>query len=407
MFIPAREHRLAEFTGERVIPGLVEPDLYNEHLARYRFAARFSDGARVLDAGCGSGYGAAELVNASWIVGTDISGEAIQYATQHFAGPRIIFARARCEALPFADRSFDVVTAFEVIEHLDRWRDLLSEAARVLKDTGLLLISTPNKSYYAEMRGEAGPNPFHAHEFELDEFQAGLGELFPHVRLWSQNHVETIVFSGAERAPITIDTPADTAPESAHFYFAACSRSAIEWNSPFAWMPSAGNVLREREQHIAKLEGELRRKDEWLNELKARHAALHDEHNATLAEVHERTEWAHELSRRIVDRDIRIEALQNEAMSRMQWIKALELEIENAYAEVRRLKERESSLESDLVARTHWGQSLDAQIADLTQGYQREMAATARYRERERMIANSRWIRFGRRLRLGPVLDPE
>ena len=50
-----------EFTGERVIPGQVDADLLNEHLARYAFAARLARGKRVLDAGCGAGYGAAEL----------------------------------------------------------------------------------------------------------------------------------------------------------------------------------------------------------------------------------------------------------------------------------------------------------------------------------------------------------
>jgi ubiquinone/menaquinone biosynthesis C-methylase UbiE len=395
---------LAEFTGERVIPGLVEADLYNEHVARYRFAARFCEGARVLDAGCGSGYGAAELSDASSVVGTDISVEALRYARLNFAGPHVAFVQARCEALPFAARSFDVVTAFEVIEHLEQWRDLLSEASRVLKDTGVLLISTPNKSYYAEMRVEAGPNPFHCHEFEFEEFQSALHEVFPHVRLWTQNHVETIMFSGVENAALTLDTPADRTPETAHFYFAACSRSAIQWNSPFAWIPSAGNVLRERERHIAKLEGELRRKDEWLNELQARHTSLHDEHNAALAEVRERTEWAHELNRRIVDRDIRIEALQAEAEDRMEWIKALEADLANAWIEIKRLKEREGTLESDLVARTLWAQSLDAEMAERTERLTGQIAS---YRERERVIANSRWIRFGRTLRLGPVVDPE
>jgi hypothetical protein len=51
---------MSEFTGERVIPALVDDNLLNEHVARYRFAARFGQDAAVLDAGCGSCYGPAE-----------------------------------------------------------------------------------------------------------------------------------------------------------------------------------------------------------------------------------------------------------------------------------------------------------------------------------------------------------
>ena len=56
-----RSRPLVEFTGERVIPGQVNDDLWSEHLARYAFARRFADGKRVLDAACGEGYGSAFL----------------------------------------------------------------------------------------------------------------------------------------------------------------------------------------------------------------------------------------------------------------------------------------------------------------------------------------------------------
>ena len=46
---------MVEFTGERVIPGQVHDDLWNEHIARYAFARRYAKGKRVLDAGCGEG----------------------------------------------------------------------------------------------------------------------------------------------------------------------------------------------------------------------------------------------------------------------------------------------------------------------------------------------------------------
>ena len=56
---------MVEFTGERVIPGQVNDDLWSEHVARYAFARRYAEGKRVLDAGCGAGYGSAELAQSA------------------------------------------------------------------------------------------------------------------------------------------------------------------------------------------------------------------------------------------------------------------------------------------------------------------------------------------------------
>ncbi len=155
---------MPEFTGERLIPGQVEIDLFNEHLARYAFAARLAAGKRVLDAGCGTGYGSAELARlADSVVGADVAADAVDYAREHYRLPNLHFEQASCTALPHLDASFDLVVAFEVIEHLADWREMLREARRLLAPGGQFVVSTPNRLYYTESRGESGANPFHVH----------------------------------------------------------------------------------------------------------------------------------------------------------------------------------------------------------------------------------------------------
>src|ERR1700731_1170167 len=107
-FCPTRSPPCVEFTGERVIPGQVNDDLWSEHVARYAFARRYADGKRVLDAGCGTGYGSAELAqSAAAVTGVDISADAIEYARASYPIPGLQFLESSCTAVPLPDRSVD------------------------------------------------------------------------------------------------------------------------------------------------------------------------------------------------------------------------------------------------------------------------------------------------------------
>jgi SAM-dependent methyltransferase len=410
-----------EFTGERVVPGLVDPDLFNEHLSRYRFAGRFAaGGAKVLDAGCGTGYGTAEFGGAAQVMAMDISGEAVAHAVRTFGRADVDFLQGACEALPFADESFDLVVAFEVIEHLERWPDLLTEARRVLRPEGILLVSTPNKAYYAEARAAAGPNPYHVREFEYREFECALKAVFPHVQLWSQNHSESITFIPSSPSAGVLDAPADCAPEQAHFFLAACSRAPIMDTRSFGWLPSSGNVLRERERHIALLDSELRQKEEWLSESQAARDELQRTHDEVVGELRRSNEWADGLNGELKAAGARITELQAELDRSNSWAQSLNAELQSAGATIDKLNHELSirldwvrdieaqldrarneiaRLNQENVERTQWAQSLDAEL-------QTVKSERERFEAQLRMIGDSKWVRLGRTTGLGPVIDP-
>lgn len=161
---PINAGRLENISGNDII-NLI-------HLSRYDFAASFTSGQRVLDIACGIGYGSyqiASLGNAILTVGADISPDAIQHAQRNFQHSSLRYRLIDGQELPFEANSFDVVVSFETIEHVANHNLFLSEIKRVMRCGGLLVISTPNKSFHS--LGRKRPwNPYHVREFYPDDF---------------------------------------------------------------------------------------------------------------------------------------------------------------------------------------------------------------------------------------------
>lgn len=100
---------------------------------------------RILDIGCGNGYVSSILISQNEVIGLDLSRLALMQAKM--VGLNTVLSDLTI--LPFKDRSFDVVLALDILEHLFDPVSLLKEANRVLRKDGILLISVPNASNIA------------------------------------------------------------------------------------------------------------------------------------------------------------------------------------------------------------------------------------------------------------------
>jgi SAM-dependent methyltransferase len=184
---------------ERIVPDETEPGIVALHLKRYEFARPSCSGKDVLDAGCGVGYGTAFLAQAARrVVGVDLSEEAIGYARRRYGAPNVEFLVGDLVALPADDDSFDVVCAFETIEHLRDPDRFLGEARRVLRRGGTLFISTPR----AERTNDRPENPFHEREFSAGDLEALLRTRFDVVELLGQRRRQTARHRALQRLDV-------------------------------------------------------------------------------------------------------------------------------------------------------------------------------------------------------------
>ena len=353
-----------EFTGERIVPGKVEPDLYNEHLVCYLFSLQFAGGRRVLDLGCGSGYGAKLIAEeASEVVAADLSPEAIHYARENFSAAHLHYLLTDATLLSLASNSFDVVLCFEVIEHLTRQECLLEEIHRILKSNGILIVSTPNRLFYTEERKLV--NPYHTREFSFGEFRDLLEKYFAKVEVVYQNHIPSILV-GEARRPLNVrshfEDETGQMQQTSNFFVAVCSRNAQAHPNleTLVYLPSTGNLLREKEQRIERLESKLADREQRILQLqseydqrtqwclkldetvKARDATILDlqqQFEELRKELEERTLWARQLSEETAQKDQRILQLQNDFEERTAWALRLEAEVRVVREQIKTIKQ--------------------------------------------------------------------
>ncbi len=173
---------LYELDHERAVPW-GDPMLIAWHRARYAFASRFVVGKRVLDVGSGEGYGAALLSRAAQeVVGIDYSPAAIEHARGAYSRDGLSFELVDIREFALQDGMFDVVTCFEVIEHVEDHDALLEAIVQRLHPDGTLLLSTPN----TRSLGHSLENPYHVLELTTRELKLTVRRHFGEVQVRGQ-----------------------------------------------------------------------------------------------------------------------------------------------------------------------------------------------------------------------------
>lgn len=160
----------------------VDQDNLFIHLARYMFVLRqLKKSDRVLEIGCGTGYGARLLSDrCQQVIATDAAGE-LQEIWNQYKKENLIFS----PQLP--NDQFDVVVSFEVVEHIAEVEldSYFQNIKSRLREGGVVYMSTPRALPFEERSKNRQIE--HVKEYSASEFRALLEKQFKNVFLFAQN----------------------------------------------------------------------------------------------------------------------------------------------------------------------------------------------------------------------------
>jgi len=174
------ELRLMNSRGRELLLRHWDFPLFASTLRKHRISL---SGTRILDAGCGSGYGLTliwQRFHPAYLAAFDLVPSQVEIARSR-AAPATVFV-GDITALDLPDKSFDAAFVCGVLHHCREWRNGLAEVARVLKNGGVLLLEEPGIPHLRFERMLAGHSPALDAGFSLEALitemgRSGLGVL--------------------------------------------------------------------------------------------------------------------------------------------------------------------------------------------------------------------------------------
>lgn len=108
-------------------------------------------GKMIVNVGSSFGWLEKEIQDSSAeeVIGIEINDEALEFAKANV--PRVKFLQQKADRLPVEDSFADIVTLFDVIEHIDDEENMFLEISRILKKNGILVLTTPNLHLLANL----------------------------------------------------------------------------------------------------------------------------------------------------------------------------------------------------------------------------------------------------------------
>jgi SAM-dependent methyltransferase len=187
---------------------LEEYILFLKQKKAYDFFSLYCKEKFVLDYGCGSGYGTRLLSDfAKQAIGVDISERVIDYCNRQYSAKNLLFKNISPDySLPFEANFFDVIVSSQVIEHIPDVYRYLFELKRVLKDQGILFLTTPNKRYRL-LPFQRPWNPEHLREYSMRSFKREIESVFKQVEIlgvYGNNEINAIEHKRVKQKPLSI-----------------------------------------------------------------------------------------------------------------------------------------------------------------------------------------------------------